>query len=82
VEIVARQRREQRRARTDELRAGLATLAAVYRDRALQLPVVPARTSATLAAVRAIDAAADSIVRNPNELLLLQSLLLRLGGDG
>jgi DNA polymerase-3 subunit delta' len=82
AEIVAGQRREQRRVRTDELRAGLATLAVAYRDRVLQLPSAPARISSALAAVRAIDAAADSLVRNPNEQLLLQALLLRLGGDG
>jgi DNA polymerase III subunit delta' len=82
AEIVARQRREQRRVRTDELRAGLATLAAVYRDRILQTPGAPARISAALAAVGAIDATADALVRNPNEPLLLQALLLRLGGDG
>jgi DNA polymerase III subunit delta' len=82
ADIVARQRREQRRVRTDELRAGLATLAAVYRDRVLSSPGAPARIHSAVAAVDAIDATADALVRNPNEHLLLESLLLRLGGDG
>jgi DNA polymerase-3 subunit delta' len=82
AEIEARHRREQRRIRTDELRAGLATLAAVYRDR-LSAPGVNTRQVASaVAAVETIDIAADSLVRNPNELLLLEALLVRLSGEG
>lgn len=81
AEIDARHRREQRRMRTDELRTGLATLAAVYRDR-LRDPAVPARrVAAAVGAVSAIDAASDALARNPNEQLLLEALLLRLSGE-
>jgi DNA polymerase III subunit delta' len=81
AEIDARHRREQRRMRTDELRAGLATLAGIYRDR-LRDPAVPARrVAAAVNAVAAIDAASDALVRNPNEQLLLEALLLRLLGE-
>ncbi|HLI14430.1 MAG TPA: hypothetical protein VKV23_00035 [Acidimicrobiales bacterium] len=77
-EIEERHRRERRRVRTDELRAGLATLAAVLRER-LGTGEAPAHRSARLlAACAAIDAASKELVRNPNELLLLQSLLLEL----
>ncbi len=75
--LLERHKREQRRVRTDELRAGLATLATVYRARlAGELPA-PELADA-LAACAAIDEAAAALVRNPNETLLLQALLLRL----
>lgn len=74
-ELEARFKREQRRARTDELRAGLATLAGVYRERLASTPS-PVRE---LAALDAIDAASGVLLINPNETLLLQSLLVRLG---
>ena len=73
-DVVERHKREQRRARTDELRFGLATLAGTYRDRLLRDD-----TAAALAALEAVAAANDALIRNPNEALLLQSLLLRLG---
>lgn len=75
--IEERHRREQRRVRTDELRAGLANLARAYRER-LAEPASPARRAHLLACAAAVDEAAASLVRNPNEALLLQSLLLRL----
>lgn len=68
-------KRELRRHRAEELRFGLATLAGRYRD------AVTAGTGATgaiIEAVEAIDRAAEALARNPNEPLLLQSLLLRL----
>jgi DNA polymerase-3 subunit delta' len=68
-------RREQRRHRTDELRFGLATFAARYRD-ALVAGTVDAASG--IDAVRAIDRTAEALNRNPNEALLLQHLLLRL----
>lgn len=74
-ELEARFKREQRRARTDEMRSGLATLASVYRER-LASSSTPA---AELAALDAIDAAAGALILNPNETLLLQGLLVRLG---
>ena len=76
-DLEARHRREERRARTDELRAGLATLAAHYRDR-LASGVTGAEATRCLNAVAAIDAANEALIRNPNEVLWLQALLLRL----
>ena len=64
-----------RRLRHDELRFGLATLAAVYRD---ALAAGAGDDRANIAAVAAIQAAAEAMVRNPTEALLLQSLLLKL----
>ncbi|HEX2192472.1 MAG TPA: hypothetical protein VHH09_04710, partial [Acidimicrobiales bacterium] len=74
-ELADRHRRELRRLRTDELRFGLATLSAVYRD-ALVAGTTDRRAAA--AAVEALRSAAENLVRNPNEALLLQALLLRL----
>ena len=77
-DLEARHRREQRRLRLDELRFGLATMAAAYRD-----GLAGARRPAgNLEALDAIAAANDALVRNPNETLLLQALLLRLGRAG
>lgn len=76
-EVEARHRREERRARTDELRAGLATLAGHYRDR-LAAGVTGPEAARCLDAVAAIDAANEALIRNPNEVLWLQALLLRL----
>ena len=74
-DLADRHRRELRRLRTDELHFGLATLSAVYRD------ALVARTTdrrAAVAAIEALRAASENLVRNPNEALLLQALLLRL----
>ncbi len=76
-EIDDRHRREQRRLRTDELRWGLGTLAAAYRDRA-GAPGPERGVAAALDAVSAVDKAGEMLIRNPNETLLLQALLLRL----
>jgi DNA polymerase III subunit delta' len=70
-----RHKREQRRVRQDELRSGLATLAAAYRDR-LTGPGPESRGA--MQAVAAVQAAAEALIRNPNETLLLQGLLVRL----
>ena len=70
-EVEDRHKREVRRVRTDELQAGLATLAGAYRDRM-------AAGRADPAAFAAIRDAAKHLVRNPNEALLLSALLLRL----
>ena len=70
-EVEERHKREVRRVRTDELQAGLATLAGAYRDRL-------AAGRADPAAFVAIRDAAKHLVRNPNEALLLSALLLRL----
>ncbi|HEX5267786.1 MAG TPA: hypothetical protein VFW24_13535 [Acidimicrobiales bacterium] len=77
-DLEERHRRQQRRIRTDELRAGLAALAGEYRNR-----MVAARSEgdgrAAAAAVAAIDEAGRELVRNPNESLMLQALLVKLG---
>jgi DNA polymerase-3 subunit delta' len=70
-------RREQRRARMDELRSGLAILAGVYRDGLVGGAADPA---ASLRAIEAITTAAESLEFNPNETLLLQALMVRLSG--
>jgi len=80
-EIEERQRREQRRWRMDELRAGLAVLAGAYRDRMESGSVEPRadeRLAALMAAVAAVEEATRELVRNPNELLMLEALLVRL----
>ncbi|MHB1911659.1 MAG: hypothetical protein ACYCTI_06345, partial [Acidimicrobiales bacterium] len=78
-ETEERQRREQRRARMDELRAGLVELSLAYRDR-----LVAARSAreaeAAAAAAAAIGEAGSELIRNPNESLMLQALFLRIGG--
>jgi len=76
--IEERHKREQRRVRTDELRAGLSALMSVYRERLFEPETSPQRLRATLAAISAIDGAAKYLSRNVNETMLLQSLLLRL----
>ena len=73
-ELEDRHKREVRRLRTDELRFGLAVLGSVYRD-AL---VAGASPRACVRAIDAIEAAGREFERNPNELLLLQALLLEL----
>lgn len=77
--LVERHRRELRRLRADELRYGLATLAGAYRD---ALAGGTADPKACLASLDALQAASEAIVRNPNEILLLQALLLRLAPLG
>jgi DNA polymerase III subunit delta' len=73
-ELETRHRREVRRFRTAELRFGLATLAAAYRD---ALVARGARRDLVLASER-IDAAAVALDQYPNETLLLQSLISHL----
>jgi hypothetical protein len=73
--LTDRHKRELRRLRHDELRFGLATLAAVYGE-ALAIGSADARSC--IQAVAAIQATAEAMIRNPTEALLLQHLLLRL----
>ena len=70
-------KRELRRHRTDELRSGLGALAATYRD-ALVAGDSADRPEAAVAAVHRIHGALESLERNPNEQLLIQSLLWSL----
>lgn len=72
--LADRQKREVRRHRTDELRFGLAAMASTYRDRLATVDdPVP-----LLDAIDHIGDAAEALVRNPNETLLLQALLANL----
>lgn len=90
-DVEDRHKREERRWRTDELRIGLATLAAAYRDR-LVASIEPSGGSIShgaemdgrrlVHAVQSIDDAARALGRNPNESLLLESLLITLSGIG
>jgi DNA polymerase-3 subunit delta' len=80
-ETEARHRREVRRFRTAELRFGLATLAATYRDAlvAAASSGAPGPTPATLVeALSRIDKAGLALARYPNETLLLQALMAHL----
>ena len=61
---------------------GLATLAGAYRDRLVagsDNGAVPDARRAALA-VDALERAAEALVRNPNEALLLESLMVTLSG--
>jgi len=69
-----RHKREVRRHRAAEIRFGLAVLAGEYRDR-LATAHDP---TPYLEALRDVQAAAEALVRNPNELLLLQALVVGL----
>jgi DNA polymerase-3 subunit delta' len=69
-----RHKRERRRIRTDELRMGLSSLAATYRDELL----VAADPDPALRALDAVQQTAERLIRNPNEELLLLDLALRL----
>lgn len=71
-----RHKREIRRYRTDELRAGLAAIAAAYRDALVSGTL--GRPDAGVDAVHRVHRALESLERNPNEALLLQSLLWSL----
>ncbi len=83
--VEARQRRELRQLRTDELHFGLVTLAGRYRDLALRgLGAQPDEADsagpdpALLDALDRIRAMSTALTRNPNEALALQALLLGL----
>lgn len=76
------QRREERRARTDELEAGLGALAEAYRDRITASVRAGAPNALAVEGAReasvCIGQAAKALARNPNESLLLQAMLVRL----
>jgi DNA polymerase-3 subunit delta' len=71
-----RHKRQLRRHRTDELLAGLSVIAGTYRDALVDGSAH--RSPAVFEAVAAIHAAMEAFERNPNEALLLQSLLWSL----
>ena len=74
--LLERHKRELRRHRTDELKAGLEALASSYRDQLVEGTAHD--PAAVVAAVGHIHEAMESLDRNVNESLLLQALLLRL----
>jgi DNA polymerase-3 subunit delta' len=74
-----RHKRELRRHRVDELRSGLAVLAGAYRDRLVAGG--NQRPEALIDAVARIHDTIEALERNPNEPLLLQSLLWSLPAD-
>lgn len=74
--IDERQRREIRRHRTDELRAGLAAMAGTYRDTATNGGTTDVNGCAE--AIARIGRAIEALERNPNERLLLEALLWSL----
>jgi DNA polymerase-3 subunit delta' len=71
-----RHKRELRRHRTDELLAGLTVVAGEYRDAIVE--GLTSRRDEVADAVRRIHRAMGSLERNPNETLLLQSLVWSL----
>jgi DNA polymerase-3 subunit delta' len=84
-EVVEQHQREERRFRTDALRAGLGVLARTYGSRATSaaqanggVPPGDPDVQAAATAVGLITEAAQALPRNPNETLLLQSLFVRL----
>ncbi|MGH9217419.1 MAG: hypothetical protein ACRDZS_14270, partial [Acidimicrobiales bacterium] len=76
-ETETRHRREVRRFRMAELRFGLATLAAAYRDALVAGGPGPSSIQLVDALAR-IDDAGLALIRYPNETLLLQALIARL----
>ena len=82
-EIVEQHQREERRFRTDALRAGLGVLARAYRERVVRAAAGTAVVGdqdirSAAAAVDLITETAEALPRNPNETLLVQSLFVRL----
>lgn len=75
-EVEARHKREMRRHRADELRSGLSTMAGTYRDMLTHGSTIDPAACAD--AVHRIHAALEALERNPNERLLLESLLWSL----
>lgn len=71
-----RHKRELRRHRTDELLAGLTVIASEYRDALVE--DLTSRRDEAADAVRRIHRAMESLERNPNETLLLQTLVWSL----
>ena len=77
-DIEARHRREHRQFRTDEIRFGLATLTARYRQQMALEPTDPASDRRAMRAIDRLHATAESLIRSPNEALALQALFLDL----
>ena len=75
-QLEERHKRELRRHRTDELRSGLSTLAGTYRETAINGGTTDVAGCAK--AIYRIHDAIEALERNPNEKLLLESLLWSL----
>ena len=75
-QLEERHKRELRRHRTDEIRAGLVAIASTYRD--ALVAGAGRHATAYQAAVVTVHAALEAMERNPNDTLQMQSLLLRL----
>jgi DNA polymerase III subunit delta' len=75
-QLEERHKRELRRHRTDEIRAGLVAIASTYRD--ALVAGAGRHATAYQAAVVTVHASLEAMERNPNDTLQLQSLLLRL----
>jgi DNA polymerase-3 subunit delta' len=82
-------KREERRWRTDDLRFGLTTLAAIYRDRLAATAGIDGRDGSAGSSadarrgvrnLAAIDEASVALGRNANESLLMESLMVELSG--
>lgn len=74
-ELEERHKREQRRQRTDELRAGLAAVAGAYREEVVSGALSPEKAAG---AVALVDKLSADLAYNPGELLALQALLVGL----
>jgi DNA polymerase-3 subunit delta' len=86
-DVEDRQHREERRWRVDEIKAGLGVLAGAYRDRLVTevtaaQPAAPGRMAERVrelsSAVGHVEGVVVEMVRNPNESLMLEALLVRL----
>jgi len=80
--IEARHKREHRHFRTDEIRFGLATLAARYRSELASDSHDPVSDRRAMRAVDRLRATAETLIRSPNEALALQALFLDLPPPG
>ncbi len=86
-EIDDHHRREERRWRADEIKAGLGVLAAAYRDRLVAEVTsgrpagrgrMAERVQELSGAVGFVEGVCVEMVRNPNEALMLEALMVRL----
>lgn len=71
---LAQQKREVRRFRTEELRYGFATLASRYRQRVVE----DENDTVALSGIGQLKHCSEALNRNPREMLLLQSLFVKL----
>jgi len=76
-DLEAKQKREIRRFRTDELQFGLSIISNIYRGELLSTP-----NTLSIQAIEKIQTATKNLGRNPNEKLLLQSLFISISELG